>query len=107
MPKEKDLKTAEGNINKLVNNIKEIKSKSGKSEGEGLESNIKNLEKRDSEDFQKKILAVYINDLKILSKISRLTLKDGKQLYNRVYLKYLLKKHLKKFQRKTWKTTIL
>lgn len=86
MPKEKDLKTAEGNINKLVNNIKEIKSKSGKSEGEGLESNIKNLKKRDSEDSQNKCLAVYINDLKILSKISRLTLKDGKQLYNRVYL---------------------
>ena len=86
MPKEKDLKTAEGNIKKLVNDIKKIKSKSGKSEGEGLESTIKNLEKRDSDDFQKKILAVYINDLKILSKISRLTLKDGKQLYNRVYL---------------------
>ena len=39
----------------------------------------------DNEEGEK-LVDRYINDLKILSKISRLTLKDGKQLYNRVYL---------------------
>lgn len=86
MPKEKDLKTAEDNIGKLVKNIKKIKSQSGKSKDEGLESDIENSEKLDCDDSQNRTLAVYINDLKILSKLSRLTLKDGKPLYDRVYL---------------------
>ena len=86
MPKEKDLKTAEDNIGKLVNNIKKIKSQSGKSKDGELESDIKNSEKLDSDDSQNRNLAVYINDLKILAKLSRLTLNDGKPLYNRVYL---------------------
>ena len=86
MPKEKDVKNAEDNINELISNLNDIKSQSRKASADKLESDNEKTHNQDLDNSKNKSLSVCINDLKILSRLNNLTLKDGKPLYNRVYL---------------------
>lgn len=96
MPKEKDLKAAEDNIKELTANLNEIKSQSRKISDGKLneiksqsrkmpEGKLESKDKKES-DLNKKSLSVYINDLKVLRKLSNHTLKNGNPVFNRVYL---------------------